>query len=273
MATVTQVSWIDSDEVADLLRQLQGPAQAPQAGAWELHTQPLEPSAAQSVPAFSLAPDENQPPPTAALAPSAPLVQPSPFGDEVDSPELDRIRQQLRELRQRAQKAGVIQSNEPVPSSIPETEHAEPPTSPIVVEPALALPSPFSLAAPAPFVVPHGEIGDRLRAYHAWASKTLGTTEVLVLDSFGDVLEGQTPFVHLAISSLMAWQSDQRVNPAQAMGNFMGVERTLPNGGIMTLMPVHSRHGMVSVAVISPASLPMDLRDAVTSALRSAVEA
>jgi hypothetical protein len=283
MANVTQVSWIDSDEVADLVRQLQGPAKVPDTGAWELHTQPLgvEPP---SVPAFSLAPDPQavevapavheaevaplaeevpaayEPPPAPPLSMPSAVVRTDPFGAEMEAPEIERIRQQLRELRQRAQNAGVMPAQE-VASETPPPEPSVASGSPVVIQ-----------AAPMPtFVVPDGPLGGRLQAFHQWASGVFESADVLLLDSYGDVLEGNSPLVHLAMSSVMAWQTSQRMNPARAMEEGVGMERTLPDGRIMTVMPVQSDQGTVSLIVIAAGHIPDELRATACAALLAAL--
>ncbi len=98
-----QVSWIDSDHLNDLLRQLQDPA-PPQAAPDALFEE-------AEVPA---------PPPPVALRTTfeddggkEPEESGAPLPDIRTAPEVARIRDRLREVRERAEAAGLLKKTEP----------------------------------------------------------------------------------------------------------------------------------------------------------------
>lgn len=125
-----QVSWIDPDEIRDLLAQIEGPLPRPAADnfAWELNTLPLMPM--NPLPAENMVegPSLRQAP----EPPSAPPPSEFPMSERSSGPasgDLWRIRERLRSLREQAQESGILPRGE-------ETAEAEPPVSaPIAVEP------------------------------------------------------------------------------------------------------------------------------------------
>ncbi len=121
-----QVSWIDSEHLKDLLRQLQGAAPEPAAEpqAWETHTLPEAP-VESALPSLAAEPAEAAPPEPVRREPEA--VASPPVAAEVrDAPEVARIRDRLREVRERAEAAGLLKKAEPAPVA-PEPAVSEPP--------------------------------------------------------------------------------------------------------------------------------------------------
>jgi hypothetical protein len=188
-----QVSWIEPDQLRDLVGQLQSPAKAGSNVAWELHTLPnpaglgarelgieesdlwlpdeQEPSAAAVAPEVAppVAPAEN------FFAPAAKTEdhqeEETPIRQLPEQPkELWRIREKLRAIRERAIEAGLLahvgvakpaRVEEPAP--VVQREVPAPPAvqTPEPVPPPVS--SPFSIAAepavaPAP-VVTSGPVG------------------------------------------------------------------------------------------------------------------
>ncbi len=255
MAAVTQVSWIDPDEVADLVRQLQGPAHAPEAGAWELHTLPL--TDAPAAPAFTLDPVDPLDPLSAVgpdIEPPVAAAATDPFQDLQNAPEIDLIREQLRQLRQRAQKAGIIHPTGEPPPQLPAENPPPVPELEITAPSAPAAPSeppPEPVAALPAFVIPGSGLGARLASFQAWARDAFNTPNVMLVDEFGDVIEGKSVHADLVISGVMAWHSQHRVDPAQMMNDAQRIVRPLPDGQTANILPVRSRYGSVSVCIIS----------------------
>lgn len=185
-----QVSWIEPDQLRDLVGQLQSPAKAASNVAWELHTLPnpaglgarelgIEEgdlwlpdeqtrSAATAVQEVAL--EENLfAPPADPAAPAGIEDHPeeeSPVQPLLEHPkELTRIREKLQAIRERAIEAGLLAHMgvvkptrvvEPAPT-VPSVE----PVHPVVQTPETPPPvaSPFSIAEPetAPATVVPGE--------------------------------------------------------------------------------------------------------------------
>ena len=133
-----QVSWIDPDEVRDLLKQLEGPKPASTQSAWEVHT----------LPAAQVTPVEVEPLIGEACSQPAPMT-PAPTLEQerpgLANAELCRIRERLRALRDKAHSAGIFTRSRldetPPPASLPIAEEIEPAPVP-AVEPVIEEPPP-----------------------------------------------------------------------------------------------------------------------------------
>lgn len=180
-----QVSWIEPDQLRDLVGQLQSPAAAGESIAWELHTLPE--TAANASPSLEIAdhdlwvPDlspeietgRDQTEEPAEEAMFSPPPPPNTGAEEATAPpgepELDRIRQKLHAIRRRAIEAGLlahIQPTGPSPEKTPEpaipAHKVEAPARPVPAAPSpgvdrlpagappAPLESPFALAESAP---------------------------------------------------------------------------------------------------------------------------
>jgi hypothetical protein len=193
-----QVSWIDPNEVRALLQRIAGPVSTPGSAAWETHTIPDGPEKKQPLPQPQATVLSEPPSPTPVVeigtpeAPKeetpfqpAPAFQPAASTSEADtaafqqaasiaSDELERIRQRLRALRERAEQTGVLSSQQmadlpiskerapelrfvqPIsqPEAAPEqyrqpTDYLRPPHIPTADSLPASLPPPPVLAAPA----------------------------------------------------------------------------------------------------------------------------
>lgn len=271
MAEDTPVSWIDAGEVADLIRQLQGPAQSPGPGAWELHT--LPPEAKATGPAWSLMSDdeeESEPEeegligmpaekveavetgfePVLEAAPELPAVADNEgleqALDDGATSEIERIRHQLRMLRQRAEAAGVVAS----------------PVVQAVEEPAV----PGEIHLPA-LELPDTGLGDRLHTYCLWAQDGTRSEEVVLIGEFGDVIAGASTQISLVLSELMAWQSSMRDDPALALTDTTCTERPMPDGRRITFVPVRSSYGGVTLALVGAGQLSEMVNKQLSSSL------
>ena len=196
-------------------------------------------------------------------------------------PEIDRIRQQLRALRQKAQNSGMIQPGgaPATPIEVVRDVAPAPVQQPMASAPVTAPPIQIQVPEPTeaqrllrPFQVPVAGLGDRLKAVHAWATAETLSKEVLLVDEFGDVLEGSSPQAAMVVSSLMAWHSQQRVDPAVAMQEMPRIEHHLVNGRYMTILPVRSKYGAVSIAVLTQGRMPEMIMAQVRNALLAAIE-
>lgn len=192
-----QVSWIEPDQLRDLVGRLQQPAAAPSSGAWELHTLPdggrrtaddipliadhdlwipdLPPAAdAASPPLVAAEPEAFRSELPIAAPPIAedfqPMPQPPPVEPAVVEPieppvsELERIRDKLRAIREKAVGAGLLahQENresqasepEPEPAAMIGSERKDPPSSPPATAAASVISrtsgEPASSGTPAP---------------------------------------------------------------------------------------------------------------------------
>ena len=363
-----QVSWIDPDEVRDLLKQLEGPKQAATASAWEVHTLPSAPLATSaSEPLMS---ETSESPPE-----TLPHHADAPLGDGRTGPanaELWRIRERLRVLRDKAQSAGILSrtpqetapvavsepgtSPQPSSSSVEKAEEAPPPVveaAALPPEPSPAVPiatpsdvpqpspdpvvqwhgeafidppvhdaeqqtpvpprieSPFELVEPPPavyeplfgaptppatepvvepvseepgspaaepvdmappFAVANLGLSERLNAVAEWVCARLGTREVLLVDDYGDVLWGAQGQTALVLSAMMAWHSAQRASASATCIDPDRIDKPLPPDRALTVLPLRTRYGVVSLAVIL--GKPVDDTDAIAirQALAIAVE-
>lgn len=355
-----QVSWIDPDEVRDLLKQLEGPKQSSTASAWEVHTLPSAPVAP---PAYDSLMAEG------AAPPLDPAPEDHPLAEVRTGPanaELWRIRERLRVLRDKAQTAGIFSRTrqeepaqaapEPEPAASPETPSAdsapeavaaepepEPPAQPVsetapepaptaqdeADQPAIIAPiqdpsvlpsatipieSPFELVespppvyeplfspAPAPaaaqaveipeaapesvaeasatpekedtpFVVSNVGLSERLNAVAEWVCTRLNTREVLLVDDYGDVLWGAQGQTALVLSAMMAWHSAQRASASATCIDPERIDKPLPPDRSLTVLPLRTRYGVVSLAVIQANPVAEADAAAIRRALTLAVE-
>ena len=322
-----QVSWIDPDEVRDLLKQLEGPKAASTTSAWEVHTLPTAQVAHTD--AEPLIGEHSHPTPESTIAEEHAIPA---------SAELWRIREKLRALRDKAHSAGILARNkpqnteqEPLPSAPAEPtvpEPIEPASSPPVVvqveepkpiEPIIEQPlaievepppvveplfdSPTDVAVPVvetplppetieppieeepeapmpappvtshiPFIVPNQGLSERLNSVAEWVCARLATREVLLVDDYGDVLWGDHRQTALVLSAVMAWQSAQRASASATCIDPERIDKPLPPDRALTVLPLRTKYGMVSLAVILPQ--PVATADAadIREALAQAVE-
>ena len=332
MNNATRISWIDCAEVADLVRQLEGPLASPPPGAWELHTLPTqvaeqpvslipslapepppeltpEPAAppdpephleelglgqltppdvsateVDPSPALEPLPIPAPPPPAPprvdlpVLTPSAPTTSTLPASVDGDS-EIQRIRLQLRELRQRAQQSGMFTTTT-TPQPAPVAEAPPPPPPP------LPAPDPFSsyftsAASPAAvakptdsgFVPPAAGLSDRLTALRHWVKQQAGSDEVQFLDDVGEVLQGASERSSWIISTLMASQAQIRANlGAPFTPESRCICRELSPGRILSMIPVVSCYGQITVAVLHDQPIPKEVAQRIESAVKSATD-
>ena len=334
-----QVSWIDPDEVRDLLRQIEGPRQGSSVSGWEVHTPPAAPLAERPTKPQALCESQAPVPPPASPA----LDEEMPASPA--NAELWRIRERLRALRDKAQMAGILTRSPagnapvltpeapevrveslpvaapapaaqgghlteagkarqaaiwagepglsgeeapapaPAPSESPFARVGQPSAfEPLFAIPAPPLTKPMSkpesapptvAAAGPPFVVSPLGLSERLNGLGAWVCARLGTDEVLLVDDYGDVLWGAQGQTALVISTMMAWHSAQRANATSMTPqgiNPQRIDRSLGPRRMLTVLPVLTRYGVVSLAAIQDRPVSDPDASAVRAALALAVE-
>lgn len=138
-----QVSWIDADEVRDLIAKLEGPSRSGAGPVPDLHTLPD----VASVFAFDMISEKPKVQWQPTLPP--PAETPVPVAEpEVDmSPDVSVIREKLRVIRDRAHEAGLLSKETPPP--LPQHEPAAAPAP----APVVAAPQDVPVPAPAPVPV------------------------------------------------------------------------------------------------------------------------
>lgn len=136
-----QVSWIEPEQLRDLVGQLQTPAPAGESIAWEVHTLPE--SSGGGAASLEIADHDlwlPESPPQILEARDAPaeaaeeMFAPGPAMEtsleesapHPGEPELDRIRQKLQSIRERAVEAGLLAHVAPTAPALPETTKPNP---------------------------------------------------------------------------------------------------------------------------------------------------
>ena len=309
-----QVSWIDPDEVRDLLKQLEGPKAASTTSEWEVHT----------LPTAQVGPADAEPLIGEASHPAAEATPPEEHAIPANA-ELWRIREKLRALRDKAHSAGILARNKPQ-NTEPEAQPSAPtePTTVISTEPPVVVQieepvaieeepppvveplfdTPTDVATPeveaplppetieqpiedeepeapipappvvshAPFIVPNQGLSERLNAVAEWVCSRLATREVLLVDDYGDVLWGDQRQTALVLSAVMAWQSAQRASASATCIDPERIDKPLPPDRALTVLPLRTKYGMVSLAVILPQPIASADATDIREALAQAVE-
>ena len=207
--------------------------------------------------------------------------------------ELNRIRQKLQAIREKAIEAGLLAhlpvAVEPAPEAVsaptplpPEPEqpvHLDGPdpvgyTGPLEQDSYSSPPltstrisSPFGIAeesqppikpvAPtgAPFIVPEGSIVQRLNAFADWASAHLHSRELIIADDHGDVIWGNHAQSGLLVSTMMASKAALRSTALGACDPQSIIEQPISAGRLMVVVPCETPFGTLSLALLRPHSL------------------
>lgn len=122
------------------------------------------------------------------------------------------------------------------------------------------------------FVAPALGLSDRLNALATWAIRRLGTGEVLLVDDYGDVLWGGNQHTALVLAAMMAWHSSQRASAESACSEPQRIDKEINPGRHLTVIPVRTRYGNVSLAAILESVMSEAEAHAVRQALMQAVE-
>lgn len=320
-----QVSWIEPDQLRDLVGQLQQPAGKTSNLAWELHTLPNptglgarelgiedgdlwlpdDQATALAPIASPIEPVEELFSPALAVEnlrqevalPPSPEPSPAPVVEELDDPpieqpkELNRIREKLQAIRERAIEAGLLAHVGVTPEARveePSQPIAEPETPPVaeVAESLLPISSPFALAEPemeappsiAPesqsgFEVPPGTLTHRLEAFAVWAARQLGVHDMLIVDDHGDVLWGQRDNAGLVVSAMMACKAAMRSSALGAAGLSNIIEQPISIDRMLVIVPCETGYGALSIAFVREGDAPQSdallLRDALVRTIET----
>ncbi len=269
-----QVSWIDSDQLKGLLERLGDSVPQAKSGtqAWETHTMPeaaVEPVLVEEEAevseevgqAWGVAEVEVR----QEVAESEALAE-----DEVElgvvegvkheevAPEVARIRDRLREVRERAEAAGLLKRPVPPLAAVatPVTPVVMEIAAPMVpkVEEEVAVVSEAVIAEEEGyFEVPVGSVVERVEAFSQWAHRRLDPGELVLLDEHGDVLWGAQAKGALILSAMMAANALSRSSAVGACQVEREVVRqVLSSGGQLAVLSCDTQAGLIHLAVEHP---------------------
>jgi hypothetical protein len=331
-----QVSWIDSDQLNGLLKQLKGatPEVTPTPQAWEMHTLPdtfdgLAKGAEALVnpapePSVETPPEPKVEVPIATAKVEAKPVEAKPVEapreveegvnetapvSEGVAPAVERIRDRLREVRERAERAGLLRRPERVEaevaavaavSAVPVAEVGgkesvvEGLADAVVAEQdEAAAVKPVGEAEVCEevaeggggtgakarvdeglyFEVPLGTVVERLEAFAEWAQRRIQPGELLLLDEHGDVLWGAQAKVALVLSAMMAANAASRSHAASACGEgARWIRQAVGAGGELAVISCATRVGLIHLAVERVSGLADEEAALLRQALQSAVD-
>jgi hypothetical protein len=320
-----QVSWIDSDQLKGLLERLGDsvPQAKPGTQTWETHTMPealveadlMSPVMAEEAQAAepevavmgweaaATVADERA---KTAVAVEEDEVSEGASPEEV-APEVARIRDRLREVRERAEAAGLLKRPvtaisrsvaSPVALPVAQSAVVQPVTlpaaavvvrdndgvaeskrSPLVVKEedevqAGAAGEPGKETLGAYFEVPVGSVVERLEAFAQWAHQQVLPGELVLLDEHGDVLWGTQAKGALILSAMMAANALSRssaVGACQAEAKV--IRQALSGGGELAVLSCVTQAGLVHLAVEHPVRVGDAAMRLLGQALSSAISA
>lgn len=269
-----QVSWIDSDQLKGLLERLGDSVPQAKSGtqAWETHTMPeaavepvlMEEEAEVSEEvgqAWGVAEEEVR----QEVAESEALAE-----DEVElgvveggkheevAPEVARIRDRLREVRERAEAAGLLKRPVPPLAAVvapvtPVVMEIAAPMVPKVEEEVAVVPEAGIAEEEGYFEVPVGSVVERVEAFSQWAHRRLDPGELVLLDEHGDVLWGAQAKGALILSAMMAANALSRSSAVGACQVEREVVRqVLSSGGQLAVLSCDTQAGLIHLAVEHP---------------------
>ena len=274
-----QVSWIDSDQLKGLLERLGDSVPQAKSGtqAWETHTMPeagvepvlMEEEAAVSeevAHAWGVAEVEVKPEEVEASEAVAEAEEEVESGvvegvkHEEVAPEVARIRDRLREVRERAEAAGLLKR------PVPPLAAVVAPVAPVVMEVAetmgmkdededevAVVPEAGVAEEEGYFEVPVGSVVERVEAFSQWAHRRLDPGELVLLDEHGDVLWGAHAKGALILSAMMAANALSRSSAVGAcqVGREV-VRQVLSSGGQLAVLSCDTQAGLIHLAVEHP---------------------
>ena len=258
-----QVSWIDSDQLKGLLERLGDSVPQAKSGtqAWETHTMPeaaVEPMLVEEEAevseevgqAWGVAEVEVREEVEASEAEAEEEVElgvVEGVKHEEVAPEVARIRDRLREVRERAEAAGLLKR--PVPPLAPVVVEVAPPKvedEVVVADAGVAEESGY-------FEVPVGSVVERVEAFSQWAHRRLNPGEMVLLDEHGGVLWGAQAKGALILSAMMAANALSRSSAVGACQVEREVVRqVLSSGGQLAVLSCDTQAGLIHLAVEHP---------------------
>jgi hypothetical protein len=271
-----QVSWIDSDQLKGLLERLGDSVPQAKSGtqAWETHTMPeagvepvlMEEEAEVSEEvghAWGVAEVEVKPEEVEASEAVSEAEEEVESGvvegvkHEEVAPEVARIRDRLREVRERAEAAGLLKR------PVPPLAAVVAPVAPVVMEVAetmapkveeeVVMPEVGVAEEEGYFEVPVGSVVERVEAFSQWAHRRLDPGELVLLDEHGDVLWGAQAKGALILSAMMAANALSRSSAVGAcqVGREV-VRQVLSSGGQLAVLSCETQAGLIHLAVEHP---------------------
>ena len=259
-----QVSWIDPDELSRLAAELQSAAAPPDEGDEQ-----------GNLPGLSFLEDDGSvtliPPFRKRPAEGADNTVGSASGGLV-APEIVHIREQLRQIRERAQQAGILSGNpnEPAPASAPDAPTA---TAPLSDAPAMRQEREPGIPGSAAHFLPlEGSMEERLDAFGRWVSRLVAGDELLLIDDRGEMIWSSGTRSDLTLTTLLAVTASLRsqalrlVEPPDIIRNKLSESREL------SVLPCPTKHGLVSLAVVNAAGIPAETAAWLREALVLTVE-
>lgn len=162
--------------------------------------------------------------------------------DEVVASEVERIRDRLREVRERAEAAGLLRRTA------------------AMVTPAVAVIPPESVAVASTeeptLTLPEGGIAERLDFFADWVRQHLAAQQLVLLDEQGDVLWGAEGKADLVLSVMLAARAASRSSAAWAIepkAGQMGSHQVLGAGrGHLSVLACPTSQGLVVLGVEGP---------------------
>ena len=273
-----QVSWIDSDQLKGLLERLGDSVPQAKSGtqAWETHTMPeaeVEPVLMdEEAAAVSEEVEHAWGVAEVEVKPEKVEASEAVEDEEVESgvvegakheevaPEVARIRDRLREVRERAEAAGLLKRPVPPLAEV---------VAPVVVEVAetmgtkdededededeVVLTDAGVAEESGYFEVPVGSVVERVEAFSQWAHRRLDPGELVLLDEHGDVLWGAQVKGALILSAMMAANALSRSSAVGAcqVGREV-VRQVLSSGGQLAVLSCDTQAGLIHLAVEHP---------------------
>jgi hypothetical protein len=284
-----QVSWIDPEEVGRLLADLLPPEPAAAApgkkiAGWD--SGPLEflaaPDAAPAQPPERSAPRVTEPQAASEDSEVPEEHTPPPVESFASAPEVARIRERLREVRERALAAGLmsrmVESAAPPPPPPVETAQPVEPRPPISDSVATS-PAPEASHPPQPALeewleVPLGPLPERLDALTSWMRQRYQPRGLFVLNEQGDILWGSPGESALALSALLAARAATRSSAsAIQFGDRRLLCQPLAEGVRLSVVTCHTIIGVVHVVMERPIDLVESEAAAIQNALTSTIAA
>lgn len=159
--------------------------------------------------------------------------------DEVVASEVERIRDRLREVRERAEAAGLLRRTAAVVTGVRATE---PVTTESTEEPTLTL--------------PEGGIAERLDCFADWVRQHLAAQQLVLLDEQGDVLWGPEGNADLVLSVMLAARAASRSSAAWAIepkaGQMVSHQVLGAGRGHLSVLACPTSQGVVVLGVEGP---------------------
>jgi len=295
-----QVSWIDSEYLTSLLNDLgEATPEAKPESLDQVRTDLIEDD--YTPPAGLVAPmplprTEPTPAPTPTVATSpveavepTPTLAPEPDcdaeeeglgrSDEIVAPEVERIRDRLRAVRERAEAAGLLRRVAVSPPALAAEGRLTAPSGSAFAPPLAARPpvepSLPGEAEPA-FEVPTGSIADRLDRFAHWVRQHFSANELLLLDEQGDVLWGAQAKADLVLSVMLAARAASRSSAARAVGHppahLVSHQALGESKGTLSVLACPTTQGLVVIGIEGDSSVSERQAGWLIAALKATVE-